>query len=139
MDSKVGAFCVKKILFMDMESTVSEVIKAFSSLQISALPVLDKNGKCFGIVSPADVFKLIASGSDIDAIRAWEICSHTVIYVHPEITAVQACQVMRENKIHHLILGDADIPLGIISTMDIVDHLHKTETAPFKAGYGIQN
>ncbi len=135
MDSTVGTFTVKEIVCMDMESSVFEVIKTFASLRFSALPVLDRDGRCFGIVTPKDIFELIASLGDVHAIKAWEICSHTLFYVHPEITAVQACQVMRDNKIHHLMVGDAVKPLGIISTMDIVDQLHQAEMAAFKAGY----
>jgi len=125
MQSKVGSFAIKDIVFMDMESSVFHLIEEFSSLHFSALPVLDRSGRCFGIVSPADVFDFISSGGDVNAVKAWEICSHTMIYVHPDITITQACEVMRDNGIHHLIVGDAEKPIGIISTMDIIQKVRE--------------
>jgi predicted transcriptional regulator len=134
MDSRIGSFSSKKVICQDMEASVADVIKTLASTGLSALPVLDRGGRCFGIVTLKDIIQLIASGEDIRSLKAWEICSHTVIFVDPDITAIQACQVMRENSIHHLIIGnDAEEPVGIISTMDIVDDLHKTKIAEFEA------
>lgn len=127
MDARVSSFAIKDVLCVDMESTVIELIKILAKVNFTAAPVLDSNGKCFGIVSAMDVFKLIAAGGSIQSVKAWEICSHTVIYVDPNITAVQAGQVMRENNIHHLLVGGENKPIGIISTMDIVDRLHRAE------------
>ena len=106
MDSKVSTFAIKDMVCVDMESTVIELVKILAQVSFTAVPVLGANGKCFGIVSAKDVFSLIASGGNINSVKAWEICSHTVIYVDPNITAIQACQVMRENNVHHLIVGD---------------------------------
>lgn len=100
MDSKVSStFAIKGMVCVDTESTVLELVKILAQVGFTAVPVLDVNGKCFGIVSAKDVFGLIASGGNINSIKAWEICSHKVIYVDPHITAIQACQVMRENNV----------------------------------------
>jgi predicted transcriptional regulator len=132
MDSKVSTFAIKDMVCVDMESTVIELVKILAQVSFTAVPVLGANGKCFGIVSAKDVFSLIASGGNINSVKAWEICSHTVIYVDPNITAIQACQVMRENNVHHLIVGDVSEPIGMVSTMDIVTKLDNSEKDSLK-------
>lgn len=129
MDSKVSTFAIKDMFCVDMEYAVIDLIKSLAKVSLTAVPVLDSSGKCFGIVSATDVFKLIASGGNIESVKAWEICSHTVIYVDPNISAIQACRVMRENNIHHLMVGDINEPVGIVSTMDIVEKLIQSEKA----------
>jgi predicted transcriptional regulator len=127
MDTKIDSFASKDLMCVDMESTVIELIKILATVNFTAVPVLDSSGKCFGIVSATDIFTLISSEPNFQSVRAWEICSHSVIYVDANITAAQACKVMRENNIHHLIIGDENAPTGIISTMDIVDKLHRSK------------
>ncbi|MEX0965025.1 MAG: CBS domain-containing protein [Pseudohongiellaceae bacterium] len=123
MDTRINTFATRDLVCVDMEATVAELVGTLAKVKLTAVPVLDSNGNCFGIVSALDILSLMADGGNIDAIKAWEICSHAIIYVEPNITTAQACQVMHENRVHHLVLGNAKDPVGIVSTMDIVERL----------------
>ncbi len=112
-----------------MESSIEDLIKVFSRTRHTCIPIIDSNANCFGIVSAIDVFDFLSSGGKPKATNAWEICSHRVINVPLEFNVREAAHLMSSHSIHHLIICDNKRPVGILSSLDIIRMLQKTDDA----------
>ena len=60
---------VAPVITVDPSATVQEVAKLFLEKQISAVPVLDGNGKLVGIVSEGDLLHRVEAGTERH--RSW--------------------------------------------------------------------
>jgi len=129
MDLKVQTFAVKAFVAFDMDSSVFEIAENLAKLKIDAAPVINRNGDLFGIVTRADIIQLIASEASLKGTFAWEVCSHELVYVSPDDTAIEACQIMRDRGIHHLVVGTVGDVVGMISSMDIIEKLLDPDVA----------
>lgn len=51
--------------------------------------------------------------------RALDVMTKGVVSVSPDTSAEDALQTMRERRIHHLLVGSARQPIGLLSSRDI--------------------
>lgn len=70
---------------------------------ISCLPVIDNEGRCFGVISSADLIYWHSRDFEFENMSAWEVCTQQVIEVDPEMTVIKAADLMLSNDVHHLI------------------------------------
>jgi CBS domain-containing protein len=53
---------------------------------------------------------------------AWEVCTHKIIEVSPNISIKEAAELMIKNKIHHIIISKNNSLKGIVSLIDITEN-----------------
>ena len=61
---KASDIMVRKVITTDPQATVSEVAKLLIENDISALPVLDVQGRLVGVISEADLMRREEMGSE---------------------------------------------------------------------------
>jgi CBS domain-containing protein len=110
----------KAIYVVELNDTVEHVEEVLKKHHLSCVPVVDADGVCFGVISASDLvyFHSINKKSNVE--RAWEICSRPIIEISSEISIVEAAEIMVENKIHHLVVTENKLIVGIVSTIDLV-------------------
>jgi CBS domain-containing protein len=86
------------------------------------------------IVSDLDLVAAAADGA-IDGLTVGEIASEPSVFVLPDESLARAAQLMREYETHHVIvLGrHSDIPVGVVSTLDVADAVAELPPAPVAA------
>lgn len=137
----------KHVATIWLKETVHDALLLMAENRISALPVVDHDGRCVGMISQTDVIgitreadaddeelatagsivSLMAGGVQLEEItreRVEDVMSDSVVRATPDELVTSIADKMLTHQIHHVpVLAEDDILLGIISTMDILDGL----------------
>ncbi len=129
---------------------LESVAKLFQQNGIDAAPVVDETGKCLGILTNSDLVRfqseLSEMDSHIDGGMSFETqrrqadgslelvqfpfdevqrhMTRSLQTIDPGSSLRLASKIMREQRIHHLlVLDDSQRPTGILSSLDILNKL----------------
>ena len=120
MDNSVTSLMEKNVVEVGIDDTVARVEEILDSNKLSCVPVIDADGKCFGVISAPDLVHFHRLRKISQTAHAWEVCTHKVIEIAPTISVGDAAELMIEHKIHHLVVTDQDAIKGVVSSIDIV-------------------
>src|SRR5687767_5479951 len=115
MDKPVAAIMTKVVVTVDSEAPLLTVARLFGEHRLTAAPVVDEKGNLFGIISAADIVRAHAAGKNLQALQAWEICTHRPIQVPAGTSIAQVARIMLDKKIHHIVIGEGKSIEGIVS------------------------
>lgn len=111
--------------------TVAQVKASLRRRKIGSLPVVDDDNHAIGIVSSLDLLDDVSKDSPVSQIMT------KPVYTIPQYSDVHiAARMMRNHKIHHLIVTHEKEVVGIISSFDLLKlvekhrFVEKTITAP---------
>jgi predicted transcriptional regulator len=134
--------------------TIHRLAAFFLKHGISGAPVIASDHELVGVVTVSDIFKFSnmdenhrrdalrnyyreACAIDLDetSLRDWstraehnctvhQIMQHEIISVRCEASIAEVAGIMVKNNIHRVVVTDNKIALGVITTMDILRHLH---------------
>jgi len=132
------------VITADVDDTVRDALTLMEENRISALPVVDRQRRCVGILTATDLIELTRELDDeltdlthvSDVSRQWlleALAKHelgqqklgdrmtaAVEGIGAEATLHAAASEMLRDRIHHLpVLDDQKRLLGILSTMDV--------------------
>jgi CBS domain-containing protein len=83
--------------------------------KVSAIPVVDDDGRPVGIVSSTDLVPTLKGGSPISSIMTEKV------YTVPQYDDVStAARVMRNHKIHRVVVTHEQKVVGILSAFDLL-------------------
>jgi CBS domain-containing protein len=119
MDKPISALMERNMTTVDVDDAVAKVEEVLNSHNLTCEPVLDSNGRCFGVISSSDLVRFYALHKNLKAERAREVCTHKVIEVCPDTSVEEAADLMVENKIHHIIVMENKVIKGIVSSVDL--------------------
>ena len=109
--------------------TVGHVRKVMVDNHVSALPVVNTELEPVGIITSADLLDDHETGTPISGIM-----STPVYTVSPFDGPHIAARIMRNHKIHHVIVTKEKKVLGIVSAYDLLklveDHRYVSKAAP---------
>ena len=103
------------------DTKTSDALRILSSNHISGAPVISE-GKVCGIVSVADIVGVIAVSKDAVAAQQKTVGEVMTGHVHslPSHAPVRsAATMMRENRIHRILVIDDDQLMGVVSALDV--------------------
>ena len=128
------SICTKRFHTVLTDDPVSLVQELFSSQDITFAPVIDDKGKCFGVISAKDLLHFHREKRNAVAELAWEICSHNVIEVHPLDKLEKLVESVLKNGVHHLLVVEDEMIVGVISSVDLIRAMQNRHTAIAAAG-----
>lgn len=141
---RVKDMLTKAVVAVNAEDTVQEALRFMVENRVSALPVVNVNEVCVGILSATDLIGLTRDLNDelsqMDAVeftpqrlidqlaeqdfgrrRVHELMTEVVETIGPEATLVEAARAMLRQQVHRLpVVNERRRLIGIISTTDIV-------------------
>jgi CBS domain-containing protein len=107
------------------ETPALEVARGLTDSRFRSVVVVDAAGRLRGVVSVWDFLACI-DGESCTAKTAGQLM-HAASTIRPEATLQQAAKQMIEHHLHRLVVvgpqGSEALPLGIISTFDIVTEM----------------
>ena len=121
MNKPISSLMEKHVTTVDVDDTIDRIEELLDSHKLSCVPVVDSKGNCFGVISSPDLVHLHTIRKNPRVERAWEVCTHKIIEVNPDIAVKEAAELMVKNKIHHIVIVDNGIIRGIVSSVDIVE------------------
>jgi CBS domain-containing protein len=112
-----------KVLTTHADASVTDAAILMRDNRIGCLIVLDSRSKIAGIVTERDILDTVVAGRlDPNQTKIEHIMSHSVVTCSPETSIEHAAKMMAESEIRHLPIVVNDIPLGMVSSRDIMAH-----------------
>ncbi|MEL7498650.1 MAG: CBS domain-containing protein [Planctomycetota bacterium] len=127
---------------IDYRSTVADAVQLMAEDQFNAIPVVDGDGKCVGMLSRSDLTEtFLAEDQELanvldagafgrlsnrfietcDEKSVVEVMTHDVMSVSPTTAIKAACEIMTNHQIHHLpVISDRGFVEGIVSSFDVI-------------------
>jgi len=115
MNVKVHELMAKPVVTTQPHASVEHVRGILERNKIGAIPVVDSDAKPVGIVSTTDLAADLKPASPISALMTEKV------YSVPKYDDVStAARVMRNHKIHHLVVTHEQQVAGILSAFDLL-------------------
>lgn len=115
MNIKVAELMSESVLTAEPHQSVEHIRQLLDRNSISSVPVVDSDGQPVGIVSVTDLAHDLKAGSPISTIMTEKV------YVVPKYEDVSiAARVMRNHKIHHVVVTHEKKVVGILSAYDLL-------------------
>ncbi|MCA9214382.1 MAG: CBS domain-containing protein [Planctomycetales bacterium] len=134
----------KHVATVSSRETVHDALLLMAENRLAALPVVDRNSRCIGMVSQADIIAMAhdadlededletnraasnvsSGGVPLDQItheRIHEVMSDSVVIALPDELVTVVADKMIAHEVHHIPVADESGKLlGIVSTIDIL-------------------
>ncbi|MER5846393.1 CBS domain-containing protein [Streptomyces sp. NPDC002012] len=116
------------------EASYKEIVELMHQWKVSAVPVLEGEGRVVGVVSEADLLpkeefrqdapKLpdqLEEASKADAVLAEELMSSPAVTVHPDATLDEAARIMARKRVKRLpVVNNLGMLEGVVSRSDLL-------------------
>lgn len=132
MNTKVDELMSATVVTAEPHQSVEHIRQLMERNNISSVPVVDSDGKPVGIISATDLAHDLKAGSPISSVMTEKV------YVVPKYEDVSiAARVMRNHKIHHVVVTHEKKVVGILSAFDLLKlvegHRYVEKNAPTKS------
>ena len=115
MNTKVRDLVVSKVITTVPHKSIGHVKAIMRTKKIHSIPIVDIDGTPLGIVTAKDLIHNKSENTPISSIMSDNI--HT-IPLYSDISI--AARMMRNKKIHHLLVTDEGKLVGILSSFDLL-------------------
>lgn len=115
------------------DAPYKEIVALMDQWKVSALPVLEGEGRVVGVVSEADLLPKeefrgveprpdeFAEAAKAGAVRAGELMSSPAVTVHADATLAEAARIMARRKVKRLpVVNDIGMLEGVVSRSDLL-------------------
>ncbi|WP_225800953.1 CBS domain-containing protein [Streptomyces sp. NK15101] len=122
------------------DASYKEIVALMDQWKVSALPVLEGDGRVIGIVSEADLLPKeefrtdeprpdeFAAASKAGAVRAGELMSSPAVTVHPDATLAEAARIMATRRVKRLpVVNGVGMLEGVVSRSDLLKVFLRTD------------
>ena len=103
------------VVFAALDHTVDHVRELMADKKIHALPVVGQKKKIMGIVTTEDVARRYPKGTPVQ-----NMMNETVARLATTEPVSAAARLMREHRIHHVVVIDGDKVVGMVSSYDLL-------------------
>ncbi len=132
MNAKVDDLMTTHVVTTQPHVSISHARTMMANNKIGALPVVDSEGKPVGIVSASDLLADLKPASPIKTVM-----TEKVFTVSPYDDASVAARVMKNHKIHRVLVTHEQKVVGVLSAFDLLDlvrdHRFVMKNAPTKS------
>jgi signal-transduction protein with cAMP-binding, CBS, and nucleotidyltransferase domain len=119
-----------RMLTIGADADVVTAAREMHGNQVGCLVVVDGNGKIIGIVTERDILsKVVAKGANPQATAVKSIMSESVLCCRTGTSMTRARRTMAQHRIRHLPIIEDGVPIGMISSRDILAHELSTTRA----------
>ncbi len=129
MNAKVNDLMVSPVMTTTRQQSFGHVKKILAEHHASCLPVVDDEGLPVGMITASD---LIQDHNDDERVASF--MSDKVLTVPKYGDVSLAARIMRNHKIHHVVVTEKKKVVGIISSFDLLrlveDHRFVMKNAP---------
>ena len=116
MNAKVHDLMTESVITVEPDATIDRVRRILQRNKVGALPVVDPDGQPVGIVSATDLVPSLEGDSRVNAIMTEKV------YTVPKYDDVSvAARIMRNHKIHRLVVTHEQRVVGMITTFDLLE------------------
>ena len=104
---------------VNSEDQLNSVILEISSKRLGMTAVEDSN-KLVGVITDGDLRRMLIKDVNINELRAKDVMTQKPKTISPDSLAVEALDIMKENKISQLIVSEDRNYLGVVHFQDLL-------------------
>lgn len=135
MAVKVLDLMTTNVITAQPHQTVSQLTEKMAKRSLNSIPVVSTDNEPVGVVSAKDLLAAEKQGTPVSNIMSEKV------YTIPEYEDVSiAARMMRNHKIHHLVVTQEKKVVGVISAFDLLklveDHRFVMKNAPTPSNKG---
>jgi CBS-domain-containing membrane protein len=125
---KVAELMQTDVRAAGLDWTLEDVVRSLADGHITALPVLDRQGRLVGVVSSADVLQAQAETPSAGTsawrdVRVADVMNSPALTLPPDAEIRAAAQQMLYGEVHRLFVEEDGKLVGVISQTDLVQAL----------------
>ena len=115
MNVKIHELMTESVVSTEPHKTIDHVRRMMERNRVGAIPVVDTEGRPVGIVSSSDVVADTNGNSPVSTIMTEKV------YSVPKYDDVSvAARIMRNHKIHRVVVTHEQKVVGVISAFDLL-------------------
>ena len=115
MNAKVHDVMTEAVVTTEPHASIDRVRRILQRNQVGAVPVVDSEGQPVGIVSATDLVPSLKPDSPVSTIMTEKV------YTVPRYDDVSvAARIMRNHKIHRLVVTHEQRVVGVVSAFDLL-------------------
>jgi CBS domain-containing protein len=122
MKNSIGKYMTAKLSYILQSNTAQEAALRMDQESASVLIVLDSSETPVGVVTHRDLVRSSCiENVPCNSILVQDIMSTPIITIDPYSPVEVGADIMKQNKVRHLLVVDSDMPnkpLGILSSRD---------------------
>lgn len=117
---RVDAYTSDRVTHVRPSASIREAAGILHAADVSLAVVSDESG-IHGVVSERDVSRAVSAGLDVDTGTVADVETDDVIWMPPSSSVDDVAEVMTENYVRHVLIGDGlDEPVGVVSMRDLL-------------------
>lgn len=137
LDTPIPPTCLKQLICCYDSESAKRAYEIMAAYNITSLPIVDQNGLMRGVISATDI---LYTRNDVNLIHQTVMTfvenSRRDANISRNVNCIVSCKaddslitvlrIMLHEEVHHIYLLEDDVPLGVISFVDILQHIrHK--------------
>ncbi|HEY5836339.1 CBS domain-containing protein [Streptomyces sp.] len=140
----VSDVMTRAVVALGRGASFKEIVRTMEQWKVSALPVLEGEGRVIGVVSEADLLpkeefrdtdparydelRRLSDPAKASAVTAEQLMTAPAVCVHADSTVAQAARIMAQRRVKRLPVTDAEGKLcGIVSRSDLLQVFLRTD------------
>ena len=116
MNAKVADLMTESVVSTTPHVTIERVRRILQRNKIGAIPVVDSDDHPVGIVSATDLVPTLKPASPVSAIMTEKVYT---VSKYDDVSV--AARVMRNHRIHRVVVTDDQKVVGMISAFDLLE------------------
>ena len=126
-----GRIMQKPVLATTMRASARDVAAQLVRNEFSGMPVAERDGTLMGVVTEADILRVLGEGKALETLTAADIMTEKPATVDLEAPLTEVIQILQEHRILRVPVTERGRLVGIISRSDIIRAVLEPEFMAF--------
>jgi len=126
-----GQIMQKPVLATTMRASARDVAAQLLRNEFSGMPVAERDGTLMGVVTEADILRVLGEGKALETLTAADIMTEKPATVDLEAPITEVIQILQEHRILRVPVTERGRLVGIISRSDIIRAVLEPEFMAF--------
>ena len=115
-----GQIMQKPVVATTTRASARDIAAQLVRNEFSGMPVTERDGTVVGIVTEADILRVLGEGKALETLTASDIMTAKPTTVDMEAPITEIIQVLQEHRILRVPVTEREHLVGIISRSDII-------------------
>lgn len=126
-----GQIMQKPVLATTTRASARDVAAQLVRNEFSGMPVAERDGTLVGVVTEADILRVLGEGKALETLTAGDIMTEKPATVDLEAPIAEVIQILQEHRILRVPVTERGRLVGIISRSDIIRAVLEPEFLAF--------
>lgn len=126
-----GQVMQKPVLATTTRASARDVAAQLVRNEFSGMPVAERDGTLVGVVTEADILRVLGEGKALETLTAGDIMTEKPATVDLEAPVTDVIQILQEHRILRVPVTERGRLVGIISRSDIIRAVLEPEFLAF--------